>query len=275
MDDSSKTIPTLYQTGVRVAIDELMIEKSKERRDYSPYWSASSAGYCMRKVMFDRLKVPHSKEDARKQRIFEAGHIFHQWMQGTTLEAGVSAAQEIELQNEKIMVRGHIDDLINLDGHLILYDYKTVNSQAFHWARKSNMEMSLYHKMQLGTYMYMLRKMKTLGPEQDFLDVTNLDEARILKISKDDLSTLEEQLMWNDGLEKTVYQYWATLNGYWKAQKLPKCTCAEIEPNQKTGIGFMADPKYNPYYFQGEPCSLTWYRLFKEGKTDEYITKAI
>ena len=254
----------LYESGIRPYIDRLMVEKAKEVRDYGEYWSASSAGYCMRKVIFDRLKVPHTAEDPRKQRVFESGHIFHNWIQGVTKEAGISIAQETELVDDKLMIKGHIDDLVLIDGKLILLDYKTQNSMAFSWAKKNASPMSHYHMMQLGTYMYMLRR----GEYKD------LSEARIVKISKDDLRLEEEQLLWNAGLEKKVYEYWSTLNGYWNAKKIPKCTCADIEPNQKTGIGFMASEKYNPYWFQGEPCSLTWYKLFKEGRTDEYTKKA-
>lgn len=265
----------LYESGIRPYIDRLMIEKAKEIRDYGEYWSASNAGYCMRKVIFDRLKVPHTTEDARKQRVFESGHIFHNWIQGVTKEAGISIAQETELIDDKLMIKGHIDDLVLINGKLILLDYKTQNSMAFSWAKKQNNAMSHYHKMQLGTYMYMLRKQPTgmIITLEDAL-LKNLSEARIVKISKDDLRLEEEQLLWNAGLEKSVYEYWATLNGYWKAKKIPKCTCAEIEPNQKTGVGFMASEKYNPYYFQGEPCSLVWYKIHKEGRTDEYLKKA-
>jgi len=254
----------LYATGIRPYIDKLMVEKGKEIRDYGQYWSASNAGYCMRKVIFDRLHVPHTSEDARKQRVFESGHIFHSWIQGVTKEAGISVAQETELIDDKLMIKGHIDDLLLIDGKLMLVDYKTQNSMAFTWAKKQNLGMSHYHKMQLGTYMYMLRSGEY--PE--------LSESRIVKISKDDLRMEEDQLLWNAGLEKTIYEYWSTINGYWNAKTIPKCTCAEIDPNQKTGIGFMASDKYNPYYFQGESCSLSWYKIFKEGKTDDYIKKA-
>ena len=104
--------------------------------------------------------------------------------------------------------------------------------------------------------------------------IASLNESRVVKLSKDDLRMEEEQLLWTAGLEKTVYEYWSTLNGYWAAKKIPACTCALIEPNQKTGVGFLASEKYNPYYFQGEPCSLAFYKLWKEGKADEYIKKA-
>lgn len=291
----------LFSTGVIPLVNQYLQEESEKVRDYGDYWSASSAGYCMRKVIFDRLKVPPVTEDARKQRVFSSGHIFHEWIQGITKQAGISVAQEVELQDEKLMVRGHFDDLILVKfkeqhiitdyaddekgnsgevqrhvevkkDHLILYDYKTQNSQAFTWAKKQKRPMSHYHTMQLGTYMYMLRKMQGRFDDKlefDFELLKGLSEARILKISKDDLRLAEEQLLWTPELEKKVYEYWATLNGYWSAKKIPACTCHLFEVNPKTGKGFMADPRYNPYYFNNEPCSLDWaIKCKKEGKVE-------
>lgn len=187
----------LFNTGVRPVVDDYLLKESQKVRDYGDYWSASSAGYCMRKTIFERLGVPHVDDEdaARKQRVFSAGHIFHSWIQGLTKDAGLSIAQETELQDEDLMVRGHFDDLALVGEtynvpepdlhekmplgsgnerirqhtewlkartehyektkHLILYDYKTVNSQSF----KYKHDLSYYHKMQLGTYMYMLRNL--------------------------------------------------------------------------------------------------------------------
>lgn len=292
---------SMFETGIRPAIDKLMLDKAKERRDYGGYWSASSAGYCMRKVIFDRLQVPFTKEDARKQRVFESGHIFHEWIQRATKEAGLSIAQELELQDDSLMIRGHIDDLIMVptgriviggekvdvedikpgqifplkkseeayrETHLILYDYKTVNSRAFTWAKKNGDAISHYHKMQLGTYMYMIRNDATLQEFPDetadsILNCTLLEEARILKVSKDDLRMSEQQLMWTPEIKEEVVQYWTTLNDYWKSHKLPKCTCADHEG------GFMAREAYNDYFYDGEPCSIKWFlQCIKEKKID-------
>lgn len=175
---------SLFDTGIRPLVDAYLQKESEKIRDYGNYWSASSAGYCMRKVMFDRLGVPKVTEDARKTRVFESGHIFHEWMQRITKDAGISVAQEVELQDEELMIRGHFDDLVlvkkpivvsstefemtaenpGMTGtkefdHLILYDYKTQHSRAFAWAKKENKPMSHYHRMQLGTYLYMLKRL--------------------------------------------------------------------------------------------------------------------
>lgn len=265
----------LYETGIRPLVDDFLALEAAKIRDYGSYWSASSAGYCMRKVIFDRLKVPEVNPDPRKQRVFSAGHIFHEWMQGLTKKAGISVAQEVELVDDKLMIKGHFDDLvlISLDEsgtqarmgdeirkqNLILYDYKTVNSQAFKYKKD---KISHYHMMQLGTYMYMLRTFKKLKDSPNELwnikGLENLTESRICNISKDDLRMSEVQLLWTPALEKLVYEYWSTLNGYWNKKQIPKCTCADYEINAKTGVGFMADERYNPYFYEGEPCSVAW-----------------
>lgn len=317
---------TLFDSGIRPAIDAYLKAESEKKRDYGEYWSASSAGYCMRKVIFERMGVPPVLEDARKTRVFSSGHVFHEWAQRITKQAGISIAQELELQDEELMIRGHIDDLVwvgeksegcahnNLelhshmdpaaeapydgtdmnwsitcedcdeelaegDGyddpnkrlaalkqekrpeqHLILYDYKTAHSKWFEYKRTDG--MSHYHHMQLGTYLYMIRKW--FSPENTFLkertglEGKDITEGRILSISKDDLRMAEQQLMWSPELEKEVYSYWSTLNGYWKAKKLPKCTCGDFEN------GFLASPKYNPYWYNNEPCSIEWYELKKK-----------
>lgn len=265
----------LYSTGVRPYIDKYMLDKAAEKRDYGIYWSASSAGYCMRKVIFDRLGVPPVEEDARKERIFESGHVFHEWIQRVTRNAGISIAQELELQDEKYFIRGHIDDLAVVGEAVMLIDYKTQNSRAFQWQKKLGKGLSHYHKMQLGTYMYLLRKVDALAiegahewPEHtpgNIIDLLHdLKEARIIRISKDDLCMSEDELLWTPALAKQVAEYWGSLNSYWDRKQIPRCTCAEFEVNDKTGVGFMADKRYNPYYYAGEPCSLKWLEKHKE-----------
>ncbi len=195
----------LFETGVRPIIDNYLLEESKKVRSYGEYWSASSAGYCMRKNIFKRLGVPENNEGARRQRVFTSGHVFHNWIQELTRAAGASIVQEAELQDEQLMVRGHFDDLIDIDGSPVLYDYKTVNSRSFMWAKKNGNAMSHFHRMQLGTYMYMLRSGALVVPETaDYpfdvakYDIVELTEARILKIEKDALSSLQINILINN-----------------------------------------------------------------------------
>jgi hypothetical protein len=119
--------------------------------------------------------------------------------------------------------------------------------------------------MQLGTYMYMLRQGADIG--ENFYNTHEVAEARILSISKDDLRMDEKQLLWTPALEKEIVGYWRTLNGYWAKKVLPKCTCLDYDG------GFMGRKSakgkfYNDYFYKDEPCSLAWYKLWKE-KQDE------
>jgi hypothetical protein len=243
----------LYNTGVRKLIDDYLVEESKKERNYGDYWSASSAGYCMRKLTFERLGVPKTKEqDPRTQRVFSAGHLFHEWLQRLTKEAGVSVAQELELQDESLMVRGHFDDLIQVDKSLILYDYKTASSKSFAYKR----DVSHFHRMQVGTYLYMLRKQK---------EYKGLTESRILVLEKDTLRTKEFQVMWDKELALDVHNFWTELNEYWNKVEIPPCTCADYEG------GFMAKEQYNDFYYNGAPCSLDWFELWQENKKNEAV----
>lgn len=174
----------LFNSGIRPVVDAHIAKLAEEERNYGNYWSASSAGYCMRLLILRRLKLPAIPEieDARvrNQRVFSAGHVFHEWIQRITKESGLSIAQELELQDEDLMIRGHIDDLILIPGYdpapygmpedapsswsmpevvpdkLILYDYKTVHSAYFNYKKD---KVSHYHKYQLASYMMMLRKL--------------------------------------------------------------------------------------------------------------------
>lgn len=243
----------LYNTGVRKVIDDFLIAESQKIRDYGDYWSASSAGYCMRKLVFERLGVPKtSEDDARKQRVFTAGHVFHDWIQELTRNAGVSVAQETELKDDKLKVIGHFDDLIKTDDGLILYDYKTANSRSFNYKKN----LSHYHRMQVGTYIYMLRKQK---------EYKDLNEGRVLILEKDTLRTLEFQLHWGKDLALDVHNYWSTLNSYWDKNQIPECTCADFEG------GFLAKQAYNDYWYNGEPCSMEWYKRWQESQKDEIL----
>lgn len=265
---------SLFDSGIRPLIDEYLDKKQAEKRDYGEYWSASSAGYCQRKTIFERLGVPPTNPvDARKTRVFEAGHIFHEWAQRITKDASISIAQEVELQDEDLMIRGHFDDLVLVTTpktqefdhetqHLILYDYKTQNSRAFTFQK--GRPISHYHKYQLGTYMLMLRSLSDnnivkLFGEYNFKhsDIKSISEARILKLSKDDLRMDENELLWSDDLAKEIIDWWLELNAHWQNKTLPPCTCADHEN------GFMASEKWNPYFKYGEPCSLRYYQEWK------------
>lgn len=288
---------SVFDTGIRPAVDAHLAKKAAEERDYGDYWSASSVGYCMRLNIMRRLKVPKVPEledNAAQTRIFEAGHIFHEWMQRITKDAGLSIASEVELQDEDLMVRGHFDDLVLVteaasdaphnapsqqepyegSRKLILYDYKTAHSASFNYSK--GRPMGHYHQYQLGTYMYMLRQRTTLKHEL-YDGIEELSEARILSISKDDLRMDEKQLIWSEKLEQAILSYWNELNAAWKTYNetgaLPPCTCLEYDG------GFMGRRSskgkiYNDYFWEEEPCSQRWFSKWQKEQMQQEVSIA-
>lgn len=97
--------------------------------------------------------------------------------------------------------------------------------------------------------------------------IVNLDESRILSISKDDLRQDEKQLLWSEELQQKVIDYWTQLNDVWKEYqltgKLPDCTCLEYDGGflgRRSAKGKI----YNDYFYEDEPCSQKWFELNKE-----------
>lgn len=107
-------------------------------------------------------------------------------------------------------------------------------------------------------------KMKLSDMSNEMLEqIANLSEARVYILEKDTLRGKEFEVHWDKELAMDVYQYWSTLNGYWNKNKLPNCTCADFEG------GFMAKQAYNDYWYNGEPCSMEWFKLWQENKKNE------
>lgn len=87
--------------------------------------------------------------------------------------------------------------------------------------------------------------------------IAELSDLRVLKIEKDTLMMSEQQLLWSDEISREINAYWVELNTYWKNKKIPSCTCADHEG------GFLAKEQYNPFYYNGSPCSLEYYNNWK------------
>ncbi len=248
-------IPTLKQ----ILHAQLVAE---DDHDYPDYWRISSAGYCMRYNIFKRLHVPAVPEivDGESQKLgtFGIGHAVHGMVQSLTKNAGISVAQEQEVTAPEWDAVGHFDDLIRFStGDLVLYDYKTVHSKALNYPA----ELKKTHRMQVGTYMYLLRE-----------EYPTLTLARIMEISKDDFLIREIGLQWSDELKADIEAYWTELNDWWeiyhKTGKLPPCTCEE-----RVGSWFSTRNKYgkvwHDFFYEGTPCSQKWFDMWKEKQDKE------
>ena len=191
-------------------IEKIINEYLKEQRD-KPYVSSgkfnvSDAGRC-HLMRFWKRKAEKVKADfdERAYRIFEVGHIFHGFIQDILGKKGDLLARELRVEDEHRA--GIIDAIVQSNGKVILYDFKTVHSRKFFWIKK---EADLHYHYQAATYTSMV-KVKPTG--------FSIDETRICYISKDDLLIKEVPVFITD---KQLVADWNPLIAAWTTNTEPE-----------------------------------------------------
>lgn len=189
-----------------ISIQELLdkaLEK-KEERIRSHKYSPSSFGRCFRNQYWNRKDEPPSNPpDKRTQRIFRAGHLFHDFVQSAILTHYPEARKEVLIENDNY--KGYADLVINDE----VIDIKSQHSKAF-WYRKGvewkDLEPKLYSNiLQVMWYAIKLEKSR----------------ARLVFVSKDDLCINEYGMEVNDKWRKEVDGELFILNTFWQEQELP------------------------------------------------------
>ncbi len=180
--------------------DYLTEQYQKTRHEKKDFWRVSDMGKCLRGRYYKRLEIePTNPPDERALRKFEAGNIFHWWLQRRIRYAASEMANvkvigmEKEVRDDKLNVVGHYDALIQIGRMKILYDFKTVHSNAFHYRDQNKILTQKHHALQIGLYLMLLKK-----------EHPDLSEARLLYISKDDLSVAELKVLLTPVLKKEI-----------------------------------------------------------------------
>lgn len=218
--------------SVQSVLDDFLkdeMKRKKERKTKRFY--ASSLGFCKRKQIWKRKNEEESNLiDKRTLKVFSVGNIFHQWIQEllkkAITEKGSTVEIEKEVVNEEYDFKCRYDLLVQLNKNSkrLLYDFKSVNSRAFHWLKNTGKPVAKeYHKMQVVSPAVM----------DESLEV---DECRLLYISKDDLCMVEIPVLVKDYKDKVINEL-KELNYYYKKDILPE-RIPEIEegkPNWECG----------------------------------------
>jgi hypothetical protein len=171
---------------IEAIINKHLAEKQSVDRISSGKFHVSDAGRCHLMRYWKRENtLPKEEFESRVLRIFEVGHIFHKWIQDVLKEQGVLKACELRVEDENRA--GMIDAIVESDGKLILYDFKTVHSRKFMWIKK---EADLHYHYQAATYASMVNKPSAcllFDDKGNSFDGFKIDETRICYVSKDDL----------------------------------------------------------------------------------------
>ncbi len=193
--------------SVQELIDETL--EPKEARIRSGKWSPSSFGKCFRAQYWNRKNEPPSNPiDARTLRVFKAGNLFHDFVQGLLINEMV----EKEVLVETGDVKGFAD-LVNTEE---VIDIKSQHSKAFWWKQKELKESTDESKA--------VREMFYNNWLQVAYYATVLDKPRVrlVFVSKDDLC-IQEYIQPVDGYWKSqVENELKTLRQFWSSDTLPK-----------------------------------------------------
>lgn len=179
-------------------IDTVLKEKQDKRKDRksSGLISPSSFGRCFRQQIWKRQgKEPSNPIDSRTLRVFECGHIFHDWIQRLLGEV------DSEVLCEKNDIKGYAD-LVNKEE---VIDIKTIHSKGFWYMKKKNYDIT---KEKYGNILQVICYAWILGKPK----------ARLVFVSKDDLC-VEEYGFYTEKWLKELNIELDFLRDFWDAFK--------------------------------------------------------
>lgn len=209
--------------AIQDLIDQALIRPD---RVGSGKWKPSSFGYCYRRQYWERKgeKVTNPP-DKRTLRVFKAGSLFHDFVEGLLKEKHADIQTEVLIETDD--TKGYAD-IVNGDE---VTDVKSIHSQGFTYLDKtSDIKKEKYNNwLQLATYAVLLNKPR----------------MRLVFVSKDDLRIQEYSLPVDEYWKCAVDTELLTLNKYWNFKELPPAQPRCFK--QKDGT-FKECEKYCPFY---------------------------
>jgi predicted RecB family nuclease len=192
-----KSIQSLIDENLKRKDEERSASIAEKTKGFEKSWSPSSFGKCYRAQYWKRKgKEISDPIDDRTRRVFQAGHLFHDFVQQFIQDAQC----EVVCKRDDIYGRA---DIVNND---TVWDLKSQHSRSF-WYMKDMEDIKESKKpnwLQLACYAWILNKKK----------------MRLVFISKDDLCIKE----YGDTLEnwiRPLYQELETLRKFWREDKTP------------------------------------------------------
>lgn len=198
--------------------DVLKKERAADQRTgEQPAWYPSSIGGCERAAIFSRLGLPKNELDPITLRKFWVGKELHESLQ-ETLERAMKddesikfLGHELSIKDDEYHIAGKIDTLVQVDGDIEVWEYKTASSRSFSYSdfpKEDNL-------LQVGVYLSFPvtpAPPKGVHEEQAALFKYPLPKrARLIYLSKDD-ARVEEYVITSDYEFRGVPLYEAVRN---------------------------------------------------------------
>jgi len=185
--------------SIQDIIDEALVPKPRIR---SGKWNPSSFGYCFRSQFWNRKDEPKSNPpDKRSMRVFEAGKMFHNFVQKLIVE---QEDCQVEVDIESDDIKGFADIVRTNE----VVEMKSVHSKSFWWLTKKNCDIKAEKYSNWLQVMYYTRELK-----KDF--------GRLVFISKDDLAIQEYVQPLDDYWLSEIENELIALRALWDINELP------------------------------------------------------
>lgn len=179
-------------------IDESL--KRQEKREISS-WHISKLGQCPRGTFLERLgKDPDTTFDERTLRVFDMGKKVEDWLIDL-LRKQAEVEDQVRVEDKELNISGYIDVIVKKGDEKKVYEIKSKNSRAFWYMVKKGEGAMQQHRMQLWTYLYLLKE----------------EEGEIVYVSKDDLEIQQYPVYLEDKeLKKETLGIIKKLNEAWE-----------------------------------------------------------
>ncbi len=192
---------------VQQLIDKALIRPDRER---SGKWSPSSFGRCFRQQFWNRKNQPQSNPpDERQIRVFAAGQLFHDFVQGLICENNPSDLGSTIITGKEMLVES--DDVKGFADIVLaneVIDIKSQHSKSFWYMAKKDLDIK---KEKYANWLQVLYYARELGKKF----------GRLCMVSKDDLCIQEYVQPLDDYWLEEIKKELATLREIWHKQELP------------------------------------------------------
>jgi hypothetical protein len=163
--------------------------------------SASSLGSCRRRQVFTFLGMSQLPPSARTAAIFQNGTFMHLRWQMAGITEGWLAMAEVPVGENNMGLSGTLDGVSYKDS---VVEFKSINSHGFRGVSQFGPKHE--HKMQVGTYMY----------------VTGRDKSVVIYENKDTQEYTEQVVMMDTEIETEVIASTESIWGYIHQKDLPE-----------------------------------------------------
>ena len=198
---------------IEQAYNNYLIKQSESRKVLDTgFFSASTAGSCIRKQYYNSNHFKQDDIEPRVRRLLRLGTIVHQDLQDAIeyycgVEGNTSSPSdwykiysEYEIKIPRFNVVGHLDLAIETVDNIKVIDFKTVAS--YKWKKKfgrginKDVTTDSNYKMQLATYTMALLDEVDVEKYEMSLMWYNKDTSAFREVSVDESWTIQAQIYW-------------------------------------------------------------------------------